>query len=43
MEPRKVRSTALDPEEETAAAAFRRYAFLPLDDRHYALQPPNRG
>jgi transposase InsO family protein len=38
MGPKDVRSTALTPEEEAAAVAFRRYTLLPPDDCLYALQ-----
>ena len=39
MGPKEVRSTVLEPEEEAAIVAFRKYTLLPLDDCLYALQP----
>ena len=39
MGPKEVRSTVLEPEEEVAIVAFRKYTLLPLDDCLYALQP----
>ncbi|MGB6175363.1 MAG: IS481 family transposase [Methylocella sp.] len=39
MGPKEVRSTVLTKEDAAAAAAFRKYTLLPLDDCLYALQP----